>query len=194
MARPREFEIQTVLDRAMHVFWMKGYDATSLDDLCKATGLGRSSLYAAFGDKHELFLTTLRRYEDQAVERITAALSGPHTIRESMAILLGRMIDDIVAGPGRRGCFIGNCAAELARNDANAGNRVRRALDRIESVFRAALERAQERGEIARGSELDALARFLTASFQGLRLVGKAKPDRAVLDDIAAVTLRCLDS
>lgn len=193
MARPREFEVQTVLDRAMQVFWAKGYESTSLDDLCKATGLGRSSLYAAFGDKHELYLTTLRRYEDQAVERITLALSGPHTIREALALLLGRMIDDIVAGPGRRGCFIGNCAGELARNDANAGARVRGALDRLEAVFRDALRRAQERGEIGVTADLDAHARFLTASFQGLRLVGKARPDRAVLDDIAAVMLRCLD-
>ena len=192
MARPREFEMQTVLDRAMQVFWAKGYESASLDDLCKATGLGRSSLYAAFGDKHALYLTTLRHYEDQAVERITVALSGPHSIREALALLLGRMIDDIVAGPGRRGCFIGNCAGELARNDANASARVRRALDRLESVFRDALGRAQARGEIAASADLHALARFLTASFQGLRLVGKARPDRAVLDDIAAVMLRCL--
>ena len=185
--------MQTVLDRAMQVFWAKGYESTSLDDLCKATGLGRSSLYAAFGDKHALYLTTLRRYEDQAVERITLALSGPHTIREALAMLLARMIDDIVAGPGRRGCFIGNCAGELARNDANASARVRRALDRLESVFRDALGRAQARGEIAGSADLDALARYLTASFQGFRLVGKARPDRAALDDIAAVMLRCLE-
>ncbi len=193
MARPREFEVQTVLDRAMKVFWAKGYESTSLDDLCEATGLGRSSLYAAFGDKHELYLTTLRHYEDEAVVRITAALAGPHTIRESIAMLLGRMTDDIVAGPGRRGCFIGNCAGELARNDPNASAHVRRALDRIESVFRDALSRAQARGEIAESADVNALARFLTASFQGLRLIGKARPERAVLDDIAAVMLRCID-
>jgi TetR/AcrR family transcriptional repressor of nem operon len=192
MARPREFDSNTALESAMHVFWAKGYKATSLDDLCEATGLGRSSLYAAFGDKRGLYLSALDRYEEAGVHRIAAALAQP-PIRKAVAAFVGRIIDDIVAGPGRRGCFIGNCAAELARGDRTAATRVRRSLDRLEATFRDALAHARARGEIAAISDVDALARFLVAGIQGLRLVGKAKPDRAALDDIAAVMLRCLD-
>ena len=193
MARPREFDIDAALERAMQAFWAKGYESTSLDDLCEATGLGRSSLYAAFGDKHRLYLRALGRYEDGAAERIAAALARPLPVRKAIAAFVDRLIEDIVAGPGRRGCFIGNCAAELARADRGAATRVRRSLERIEAAFREALVRARKRGEISPSADVDALARFLTAGIQGLRLVGKANPDRAALEDVATVMLRCLD-
>jgi len=194
MARPREFDVDAALERAMQAFWAKGYESTSLDDLCEATGLGRSSLYAAFGDKHELYLRALGRYEDGAAERIAAALAPPVPVRKAIAAFVNRLIEDIVAGPGRRGCFIGNCAAELARADRSAANRVRRSLERVEAAFHDALARAKTEGEIDASADIDALARFLTAGIQGLRLVGKAKPERKVLDDIAATMLRCLDA
>lgn len=192
MGRPREFDVDAALDRAMQVFWAKGYESASLDDLCEATGLARSSLYGAFGDKHALFLRALARYEDAAATRLRTALARPLPLRESLAAFLSRLIDDIVAGPGRRGCFIGNSAAELARGDREGCAQVRRSLGRVEATFRAALARAKERGELSPDADPAALARFLTAGIQGLRLVGKANPDRAALDDVAAVMLRCL--
>ncbi|MEO8442678.1 MAG: TetR/AcrR family transcriptional regulator [Betaproteobacteria bacterium] len=191
MARPREFDSNAALENAMQVFWAKGYQATSLDDLCSATGLGRSSLYAAFGDKRGLYLRSLDRYEAAGVDRIAKALARP-PLRKALAAFLGRMITNIVAGPGRSGCFIGNCAAELAHGDRVAAARVRRSLERVQATFRDALARARARGEIAADSDVDALARFLVAGIQGLRLVGKAKPGRAALDDVAAVMLNCL--
>lgn len=193
MARPREFDVDTALERALQVFWAKGYEAASLDDLCEATGLGRSSLYAAFGDKHGLLLRTLDRYEEQGLARIRAALARPVPVGKAIAGFIDDLIDGIIAGPGRRGCFVGNCAAELARHDREAAKRVRRSMGKVEAMFRAALFRARERGELASGADVDALARFLVAGIQGLRLVGKANPDRAALKDIASVILRCLD-
>ena len=192
MARPREFDVDIALDRAMHAFWTKGYEATSLDDLCTATSLGRSSLYAAFGSKRRLYFDVLERYEQLAVNRVSAALAGPLPIRDAIAAFLNEMIDDIVTGRGRRGCLIGNCAAELGRRDNSAAGKVRHSLDLVEKTFRAALARAKKRGEIAASSDVDALARFITSGIQGLRLVGKANPSRAVLEDIATVMLQCL--
>ena len=193
MARPREFDPDAVLERAMHVFWTKGYEAASLDDLCDATKLNRSSLYASFGDKRALFLETIDRYGDRTITRIAAALSRPLPIREAVAAFLAEMIDQIVAGPGRSGCFIGNCAAEVARHDRAAAASVRRNLKRVEVTFRDAFALAKSRGELATGADIDALARFFVASTQGLRLVGKTNADRAVLEDIAGIMLRCLD-
>lgn len=193
MPRPREFYIDAVLERAMQVFWSKGYEATSLDDLCDATGLGRSSLYAAFGDKRNLLRQSLARYANNGAERIEKTLTTIVPFRAALSELLTAFIDAIVAGPGRRGCFIGNCAAELARHDRGAMQDVRKALARNEGYFRAALAAAQSRGELSPKADVNALARFLTSSIQGLRLVGKANPDRELLEDIAAVMLRCLD-
>jgi TetR/AcrR family transcriptional repressor of nem operon len=187
MARPREFDADDALERATRLFWTKGFEQTSLDELCTATGLGRSSLYAAFGDKRALYLRALARYEERSLARIAAAFDG-RPVREGLAAFLGGLVDDIVAGPGRRGCFIGNCAAELARLDATAAARVRRSLERIEAAFKGVLAR-----QLPPSADVGALARFLTAAIQGLRLVGKTNPDRATLDDIARTMLRCLD-
>ena len=192
MARPRGFDADEVLERATRVFWTKGFEHASLDDLCEATGLGRSSLYAAFGDKRDLYLSTLSRYEDGAAARIAAALER-RPLRAGLAGFLDALIDSIVAGPGRSGCFIGNCAAEMARLDRRAAARVRRSLARIEATFRDGLQKARTRGELPAGTDCAALALFLTAGIQGLRLVGKANPERAALQDIARVMLRCLD-
>jgi TetR/AcrR family transcriptional repressor of nem operon len=193
MARPREFDPHAALERAMDVFWSKGYEATSLDDLCEATSLSRSSLYAAFGSKRNLLLRAVDHYVEQRTPNIAAVLAQPLPVREAIADLLRRFIDNIVAGPGRRGCFLGNCAAELPRADRGALARVRRGLESTEATFREALERAQGRGELAADADANALARFLVAGFQGLRLVGKVNPDRAFLEDIGATMLRCLE-
>jgi TetR/AcrR family transcriptional repressor of nem operon len=192
MARPREFDADTALEQATQVFWAKGFEHASLDDLCEATGLNRSSLYGAFGAKRDLYLAALARYEDGSVARIAAALKGKPP-RDGIKAFLEGLIDSIVAGPGRRGCFIGNCAAEMAQLDRGAAARVRRSLARIEAAFAEGLEQARARGELPPGADVPAVARFLTAGIQGLRLVGKANPDRAALADVAKTMLRCLD-
>lgn len=193
MARPREFDSDAVLESAMRVFWAKGYESTSLDDICAATGINRSSLYASFGDKRALLLKTIERYSEGGPTRIAAALARPVPVREAIAGILSDFIDSIVAGPGRTGCFIGNCAAELAQHDRQAMQIVRRALQNIEAAFETGFARAKSRGELKRTADVTALARFFMASFQGLRLIGKTNPDRKVLQDIAETMLRVLD-
>jgi TetR/AcrR family transcriptional regulator, transcriptional repressor for nem operon len=194
MVRPREFDIDIALDRAMEMFWEKGYEATSLDDLCEVTGLSRSSLYAAFGSKRRLLLQSVDRYVDRRNPQIAAVLAQPLPIRDAFGALARQFIDQIESGPGRRGCFLGNCAAELPRSDRAAQARIRRGLESTQATFRDALARAEADGELSAGADIDALAGFLTAGFQGLRLVGKVNPNRAVLEDIATTMLRCLDS
>jgi TetR/AcrR family transcriptional repressor of nem operon len=115
-------------------------------------------------------------------------------VRKVFAALTSRFIDQIIAGSGRRGCFLGNCAAELPRGDRQALARVRQGLARTEATFRAVLVRAATRGDLSASTDIDALARFLTAGFQGLRLVGKVNPDRGMLQDVARTMLQCLDA
>jgi TetR/AcrR family transcriptional repressor of nem operon len=193
MARPREFDEDEALERALEAFWTRGYEATSVDDLCDVTGLSRSSLYSTFGGKRDLLLRAVDRYSDKRTPVIAAALAKPLPVREAVAALLREFIDQIVSGPGRRGCFLGNCAAELPRSDRVVMARVRTGLARTEATFLEALSRARERQELPVDTDIAALARFLTAGIQGLRLVGKVNPDRAALEDIAATLLRCLD-
>jgi TetR/AcrR family transcriptional repressor of nem operon len=193
MARPREFDMSVALRGMMRSFWTNGYEATSVDDLCEASGLSRSSLYSTFGDKHDVLLRSLEHYVDSRIGHIRKVLFHERPLRECLANLAAEIMDDIVAGPGRRGCFIGNCAAEIAQGDREAMALVRHGLTKTEGVFREALTRAQRHGELSPSSDLDAMARFLVAGFQGLRLVGKAKPDRKYLEDITSVIMRCID-
>jgi TetR/AcrR family transcriptional repressor of nem operon len=193
MARPKEFNPDAAVDQAMRVFWAKGYEATSLDDLCDATGLNRSSLYGTFESKRELYFKSLESYARNGTAHIAQRLDR-HPVRQAFAMFIQGLIDDIVAGPGRRGCFVGNCAAELARTDRQAADHVRESLRSIEAVFADALERARKRNELRADTDIAGLARFLTAGIQGLRLFGKANPDREALEDIAKWILRALDT
>lgn len=193
MARPREFDAEVALESAMELLWTKGYEATSLDDLCEVTGLSRSSFYATFGSKRKLLLRSVDRYVERRVPNLIETLARPVPVRDAFAALLEDFIDQIVAGSGRRGCFLGNCAAELPRSDRAALTQVRLGLGRTEAAFREALARGKARGELPPRADVDALARFLTACIQGLRLVGKVNPDRSTLEDIAATMLKCLE-
>src|ERR1043166_6409214 len=128
MARPREFDIEAALDRATDLFWANGYEPTSLDDLCAATGLSRSSFYATFGSKRDLLLRSVDRYVDRRTPRLAEILARPVPVRDAFAALAREFIDQIVSGPGRKGCFLGNCAGERPRNDRAAHAGVRRGL------------------------------------------------------------------
>lgn len=177
----------------MQLFWSHGLTGTTMDDLCAATGLSRSSLYACFGDKRDLFLQCVDRYAERGTDRFDALRSGSVPVRVAVAELLFDLIDRIVTGTGNRGCLLGNSAAELAPSDAEAMGRVRAGLELVEEAMRAGLERAQHDGEIAADVDVDELAKFFVAGMQGMRLVGRARPDREALNAVAETMLRALD-
>ena len=145
MARPREFDVDIALDRAMDVFWDKA-TRTSLDDLCQVTGLSRSSLYATFGSKRKLLLRSVDRYVERRTAKIAAVLAQSLPISDALAALARQFIDQIESGSGRRGCFLGNCAAELPRNDRAAQARIRRGLEITEATFRDHLHAPRRAG------------------------------------------------
>lgn len=191
MARPRAFEESDVIDRAIRQFWSHGYEATSVDDLCAATGLNRSSLYRTFGSKRDLLNTALGAYERDALHRIEHLLAA-HPLREGLRRFLMGLFQDGADEVTRWGCLIGNCAGELAAHDKRAQKRLWRSLQQIEDLLCRALERAQENGELSREADTKSLARFLMTQAQGLRLVAKTRPPQAVLENIVATTLSFL--
>ncbi len=190
MARPREFDVAQTMDRVMRAFWARGFEATSIDDLCAASNLSKSSLYAAFGDKQALLRRSIERYTAMRVAQVRGVLLGADTLREGLRALGDRMVDEIVAGPGRNGCFLGNCAAEISRGDETSAALVRQGLQAMRGVFREALERAQARGELAKATDVETLSMVLLISSQGLRLVGKVVTDPDVLRKSAEAMLR----
>ena len=192
MGRPREFDPNEALEQALQVFWAKGYEAASLTDLTGAMGLSKSSLYETFGSKHELFLATIERYKATTGARLAALLDGEGPAREAIAAVFESVIEDASHGD-TRGCFLGNCAAEVAASDPAAAERVRAGLAGLEDAFHAAIARGQAAGEIPAEHDARGLARYLTSSLNGLRLTAKANPDPASLRDVVRLVLAPLD-
>jgi TetR/AcrR family transcriptional regulator, transcriptional repressor for nem operon len=176
MARPKEFDEDVVLQRAMEMFWERGYQATSTADLVEHLGIGRASLYGTFGSKHELFLRALDRYVDARVESLTAVLTTPGPVLpaiETVVNLFVKRASDLE----RPGCMVVNTAAELGPSDALAARRVQSTWSSLESTLASALLRARAQGEISEDKNPDAIASFLTVFIQGLLVVGKGAPN-----------------
>jgi TetR/AcrR family transcriptional repressor of nem operon len=192
MARPREFEHEAVLDRAMRIFWSRGYEATSVQDLVDHMGIQRGSLYATFGDKRALFLAAIDRYDRVVTAKLLAALDEPASGAEAIRRFFELKIEWAVAANRPRGCLVTNSATELASRDRRTANQVGAVLTKIEAAFQRAVVRAQEAGEIDRRRDPRALARFLTSSAQGLSVMAKTFPERTMLEDVVEVILTVL--
>jgi TetR/AcrR family transcriptional repressor of nem operon len=190
VSRTREFDSDEVLDAALAAFWRKGYEATSLADLLAATGLSRQSLYNAFGDKHALYVASLRRYADVGVGRMSEALESG-----SVRAAVRKVFEGVDLDPGcERGCFLVNATAELVPRDVEVSRLAASALARHERAFAQALRRGVREGELHMSPRrIEQTARFLAGALQGLRLMVKVVPDSAALRDAMALTLRALD-
>lgn len=192
MARPKAFDEEVVLDKAVEVFWAKGYEAASIQDLVDAMGIQRGSMYATFGGKHQLFLTALDRYGDVVVKKLLEILESKSSALESIEQFFSQLVEhSLTAGP-LRGCLVTNSAIERGLSDEDTKQKVLHLLIMIEKEFHQALLRAQNDGEIAKDSNLISLAEYLTSSMQGLLVMGKVCSERSVLEGIKQMTLSVL--
>jgi TetR/AcrR family transcriptional repressor of nem operon len=193
MARQKEFDREGALDRAMGAFWTKGYAATSIEDLVAHMGIQRGSLYATFGDKRSLFLTALDRYQRVVTRELFEALEAPRSGLEAIRRFFRLRVERSLDRSRPPGCLVTNSAVELSRRDRGAAAKVGASLAGLEAAFLRALARARAQGELAARRDVRALARFLTSSAQGLSVMAKAFPERAVLEDVVAVVLAALE-
>ncbi len=194
MARPREFNAEDALEKAMQLFWAKGYEATSLSDLTAAMGLSKSSLYDTFGCKHELFLSAMDRYNETVATRFVAGvIDGATDSRAGIAAVFCCFLDEMLGKGDKRGCFANNSAVELAPHDAAVAARAAAGLAHLEETFYRAVRQGQEAGDIATGRDARALARYLAASLNGLIVLAKTNPERAALEEVVEITLAALD-
>ncbi|WP_431907269.1 TetR/AcrR family transcriptional regulator [Nonomuraea jabiensis] len=184
MGRPREFSDRAVVDAAMQVFWEKGYEATSTQDLCERTGLGRGSLYNAFGSKHRLYEEAIRRYAETKAEAQLAMLAEPGSVRARLRDLMLGVIDADMADPGRRGCLALNAATESSgRTEAVAGL-VRRQFTDLEQALQRLVEIGQSTGELSSDRPPRQVARAFQSAYYGLRVLAKVTDDRDALLDV----------
>lgn len=193
MARPREFDEDDVLREARDQFWASGYAGTSMDAIAAATGLGKGSLYGAFGDKHQLFLRVFDSYCGEIVDRVRRRLKGPES--EAFARLREHVqaaAANTAADTERRGCLLAKGTAELAGRDPAVAARSLEAFDALEALLVTEIEAAQRHGDIRADADPRHLAVLLLAVLRGIEALGKAGKDEATLRAIAETALAVL--
>jgi len=193
MSRHKQFDRDDALHKAMEVFWSRGFEAASIQDLVAHMGINRQSLYDTFGDKHALYLLALDRYREVEGRRLIELLERPGSVKRSLRQLFGEVVEKALSDREHRGCFIGNATSELAGHCKETASRTCGNMATMEHAFHRALLRAKQEGEIQGVRDARAMARFFYCMLQGLVLMAKARQDRQALNDVVRVTLSVLD-
>lgn len=190
--RPREFDIDEVLDKAAQVFQTQGYHGASMVDLLAATGLARGSLYKAFSDKRTLFHAVFDRYAERMLSRFRARLSAPNA-RDGIADLLAYYAAISTDGPAQRACLINIATGEQAAEDQILAGKIARLFERMTEAIAATVSRGQAAGDIHTTTDPATLARTLLATLQGMRVLGKSGLGPQAIDEIRRGALASLD-
>lgn len=193
MPRPKEFNPDDAIEKAMQVFWHKGYEATSMEDLLSAMDLNRGSLYDTFGDKRQLFLNVIDRYCATFADAKFSLLDQPGPALPTLRRFISGMIEGGLADPQRRGCLISNTIMELSPHENEIAGTLRQALKKVEDTFFKVLTRAEQQGELKHDKDPRALARFLTTMMQGTIVMIKAGASADAVKQTAETTLSILD-
>jgi AcrR family transcriptional regulator len=188
MARPREFDESAAVESAMHAFWDRGYEATSTQDLCEATGLGRSSVYNTFTSKKALFQRALTHYSAQGLAGRKAVLEGPGTAAGRLAAVFDDLIEDELAH-GRRGCLVVNTLAELGTPDDEVGAALRNDTEKQLALLAECAREGVLDGSLRDGRAPADVAEFLLSTISGLRVMSRRGASREAMHAVADLAL-----
>ena len=193
MARPAAFQEDTVLDTVVQLFWKKGFEATSMQDLVDETGLNRSSLYNSFGSKEELFLRAMDHYIEHYSSERLAALDKGVGLRGQIQAYFDDLIHFSMGRGKGLGCLLTNSAVELAPHDAVVQAKLKQSFENVRLRFLRLLKEGQQQKELSVKKDAEALASFFLSTIQGIRVLARSGASEAQLKDIAAVALSTLE-
>jgi TetR/AcrR family transcriptional repressor of nem operon len=193
MARTKDFDETEVLAKAIKLFWQKGYNGTSMQDLVNTLGISRSSLYDTFGDKHQLYLKALQSYKQTETAKRDQILDGSLPAKVAIRQLVDLTILEMIRDKQHKGCFLINSAVETAPHDKDTNAIICQNEQQLENAFYEVLKRGQSNGEISGKQDPRALARFLFNTIVGIRVTGKSATDKATFEDIVNLTMSVLD-
>ena len=180
MARTKDFDEQEVLAKAVDVFWRKGYNGTSMQDLVDGLGISRSSLYDTYGDKHTLYLMALGKYQCNSSWAMCAIINNTLSAKDAIRKLLEYTTTD----EEQKGCFLVNSEVEVAPHDTEVSKMICNSGQQIEDAFYIAIKKGQDSGEITNKQDARALARFTFNTVKGIRVTAKSTTDKTVFKDI----------
>ena len=191
--RPLEFDPELAIDTAMHLFWRKGYESTSLHDLITAMALSKSSFYQAFRSKHKLFLSCIEHYQTMLSNRMKVHLEGDTSIKMNISSLFYNKANETSGLNARLGCLTMNTASEFAQTDPEISDLVSQSIESFVDVFEIAIKYAQQQGEISMDKDARATAAYLVSSMSGINTMIKSGADRESIKRIVTITLSVLD-
>ncbi|MBI3886791.1 MAG: TetR/AcrR family transcriptional regulator [Opitutae bacterium] len=191
MPRLKEFDEAEVLDQALELFRVRGFQHTSFNDLVEELGVSRQSLYDTYGDKQALYLAALTRYQERGLARIRQQLDGPAPLRTRLAALFEGMVAGQCSN-GSPGCLMVNSMVELSPHDGDVRALAHRHAHAIETLFASSLSAALRKGELAKDKDPVALARFLYHTMLGLAVASRTHADQAGLRQTVQLALQAL--
>ncbi|WP_179414078.1 TetR/AcrR family transcriptional regulator [Mucilaginibacter sp. E4BP6] len=193
MARTKDFDENEVLCKAIQIFWHKGYNGTSMQDLVDGLGISRSSLYDTYTDKHTLFVKALESYQDTGAGKIQEIINNSGSAKATIKQLLEFVINELLGDKQQKGCFMVNAEVEVAPHDAEINDLVCKNDQQMEDAFYLVIKKGQDSGEIKKDQDARALSRFIFNTVKGIRVTAKSTSDRTVFDDIIKLTVLALD-
>ncbi|MDN3580719.1 TetR/AcrR family transcriptional regulator [Mucilaginibacter flavus] len=192
MARKKEFDEDELLNKAVALFWDKGYHATSAQDLVDGLGINRSSLYNTYTDKRTLFTKSLRQYQAKNTGAVLSMLKNVVNAQEAITQLLYAVIKESEEDELAKGCFMVNTAIELSSHDKEIGSLVAENAKSVEDAFARTIEKGQQDGQFTKAKSAKALAHFVFSTISGLRVSARSGVDKQTLEDIVEVALSAL--
>ena len=184
MARPREFDEETVLEAATQRFWNNGYEATSMRDLADHTGMTTPSLYNAFGDKKAIYRLVLDRYVRLALMACDETFGGERTAVAALERYFDALIEEALADALQKGCFVVNTALEVAPHDADFRDLVTKVFGQIEKYLRDCIVSGQSDGTIRTKLPAADLARLFLSATLGIRVLARTNSERELLTGV----------
>lgn len=183
---PREaiFDKDNVIEQAKNIFWLKGYNATSMQDLVDATGLNRSSIYNSFGNKMDLFQLTLKKYQKEGSGFFEVLINSNLNGLQSISSVFETTLDMMVSDPERKGCMFINCHTEMGNQDIHLNNITAKNQKLLISHFDTMVKKGQTDGSIHLNQNSNELANYLASSFQGFRIMGMNTTNKKLLAGI----------
>jgi TetR/AcrR family transcriptional repressor of nem operon len=193
MPRVKTFDQEKTLEKAMVLFWEKGYFATSMQDLVDHLKINRASLYATYGGKKELFTKSFQLYRTKNIAGVRSFLDSQDNVRQGIKALLNMAIENDERDFKRKGCFVVNTATELIPGDDFIVAVLNENKEVFEEIFYKYLKQSEEKGQIEKGKDLRAIASLLFVTYNGLKVVSKFDHDRKHYSKMVSTVLSLLD-
>lgn len=193
MARSKDFDENEVLAKAVKLFWLKGYNGTSMQELVDSLGISRSSLYDTYVDKHTLYLKALQYYQSTSQQQINDIVAKTSSPKDAVKKLLDFVTNGLLSDKEHKGCFMLNAEVEVAAQDPEVMKIVCANDRQIEEALLQIIKSGQKNGDIPNKKDAKVLTRFFINTIKGIRVSAKSTTDRAFFKDIIQTSLSVLE-